>query len=374
MWSYEKRVAADIDRWRQAGWLTAEAEAAIRADLAARPGGMGLAGILSILGAVLIGFAAMSFVAANWQEMPRVARLGLLMAGLWGSYAAAGALFGRGKDAIAHAAVLLGVALFGAAIMLVAQMYHIDGNPPDAVLTWALGAVLAGVVLGANPALAAGVLLIGLWGGWETAQQGKVYWPFLIGWAVASAPIVWRRWVPGLHLSAVALSLFIISIGYLTRGGHAHWIVALIGLGVAGAGVGLNRIIGAERSWPVILIGYGMVLAFAGLFAEQFLEPTRWSLHAAAQARWAKLAVLAVFTLALLLGAIYWGYVNRQRGILWLAYGSFSIEILGLYFETIGTLMGSSLFFLTVGLVVMALAYAATRLKQLAGAEAEGVR
>ncbi len=53
-------------------------------------------------------------------------------------------------------AVLAGIALYGASIMLIAQMYHMDGNPPDAVLLWApncaewvatfFGCALSGVI------------------------------------------------------------------------------------------------------------------------------------------------------------------------------------------------------------------------------------
>src|SRR5690606_19372167 len=123
----------------------------IRADLAQRGSGIDLSTSLAVLGAVLIGFAAMSFVAANWQDMPRIARLGLLIAALWGSYGLAGGLLARGHAGFGHAAVLAGVGVFGASIMLISQMYHIDGNPPDAVLTWAAGALLAGILLSSNP-------------------------------------------------------------------------------------------------------------------------------------------------------------------------------------------------------------------------------
>jgi uncharacterized membrane protein len=48
--------------------------------------------------------------------------------------------------------------------------------------------------------------------------------------------------------------------------------------------------------------------------------------------------------------------------MLWLGYAGFSIEVLALYFKTIGTLLGSSLFFLSVGVIIVLLAAAAYRL------------
>ena len=38
--------------------------------------------------------------------------------------------------------LLIGGAVFGASIMLIAQTYHISGNPADAVLLWAAGCSL----------------------------------------------------------------------------------------------------------------------------------------------------------------------------------------------------------------------------------------
>ena len=71
--------------------------------------------------------------------------------------------------------------------MLIAQMFHIEGHPPDAVLTWALGALAAGVILQSNPALALAMLLICLWSGWETTDGGgEVHWAFLLGWGAVT--------------------------------------------------------------------------------------------------------------------------------------------------------------------------------------------
>ena len=80
MRGYEKRLAADLPRWREAGWVTAHGEAAILRDAANAKGGMGLAQVLATLAAILLGFAIMTFVASNWQEMPNSLRLALLFA------------------------------------------------------------------------------------------------------------------------------------------------------------------------------------------------------------------------------------------------------------------------------------------------------
>jgi uncharacterized membrane protein len=351
-WNYRRRAEQDLARWQAAGWVTDGGATAIRADLARGGGGAGLAQSLSVLAAVLIGFAVMSFVGANWEDMSRIARLGLLIGSLWASYAGAGYLMTRGAPGFANSAVLLGTALFGASIMLISQMYHIDGNPPDAVLLWAAGTLLAGVVLRSNPALAFAMVLVGVWSGMETAQRGDVFWPFLAGWVVVSAAFYWQGWKPGVHLAGVALTIFAVSLGYLLNQGHAHPLVAVIGLTVAGAAIGGGQThprLGALWSG---MLGYGIVIAFSGLWALQHFETQSTG----------DFMLLAVLTLALCLAAVWWGLTTGHRGALWLGYAGFSAEILGIYAEKLGTLINTSLFFLVAGLIVAALAYVAYRL------------
>jgi uncharacterized membrane protein len=349
---YARHLDRDLPRWREAGWLSADGEAAIRADVAAQARTVELAPVLGILGAVLIGFGAMSFVAAHWSDMARLFRLALIFGALFGAYGLAGFLFERRHPAFAHAAILVGVALFGAGIMLVAQMYHIEGHPPGAVLVWALGALLAGVVLKSDPALALAMLLMGLWSGWEMSDSGSVHWAFLAGWGAVAAAIAWRRWVPGLHLAAVVLSIWIVSLGYFLFNGHGHGLVVGIGLLVAAAGVAAPIVAERWSAWAIPAVAYGMTIAFAGLFALQFVETVTLDY----------LVLLAILALALVLGGVGYGLRVVSPALLWLGYAGFSIEVLGLYFKTVGTLLGSSLFFLSAGAIVIALAAIAYRL------------
>lgn len=362
MWLSRSHLQKDVERWRQAGWVTEEGARAIAHELSTRRRGPGLATVLGILGAVMLGFAAMSFVAANWQEMPRIVRLGIIFAGLLGSYGAAAALFARRMDAFAHAAILLGVAVFGAGIMLISQMYHIDGHPPDAVLVWALGGFGAGILLGSNPALAASAVLFGLWSGMETAMANIVHWPLLVAIAALAVAFLAHRWRPGLHLVAILLTGFVVRLGWVVDQGHAHWMVTLFGLLVAALAIAALELrprlpgfdVEAADIAPTAL-GYGMVISYAGLFTQQFIERITTP----------SLVLLAIVTLGLLLGAIVYGLRHGIRPAVWLGYVGFSVEILAIYFKTVGTLLGSSVFYLATGLIIIALAGLARRLHRV---------
>ncbi len=352
MWSYRKRLDRDLVRWRDAGWITPEGEGAIRRDLETGAHTLGLANALAILSAVLIGFAVMSFVAANWQDMPRILRIGLLIAALWAAYGFAGVFARRGMAGFAHAAILLGVAVFGGSIMLISQMYHMDGNPADAVLLWAGGALLAGIGLRSNPALAAAMGLAVYWGVTEALRLDQVFWPFLVPWALISAAFYWQRWRPGLHLSGLALTGFVVSLGYDLSGGHAHGLVVAAGLGAMAAAMAGERLKpDLSALWPG-LFNYGLITALAGLLALQFVEDPTLDVF----------ILLAVLALALLVAAIYWGLLSANRGALWIGYIGFSLEILAVYGKTMGTLLNTSLFFLVAGLIVSGLAAIAYRL------------
>jgi uncharacterized membrane protein len=355
MWSsYKKRLTRDLERWQSNGWVSEQGRVAILTELAKSGREMGLASALGILASVLFGFAAISFVAAHWQDVPRLGRLGLLLAAIWIGYGVAGWLATRNQRAFADAAILFAVAMFGASIMLISQMYNIGGEPSDGVLMWWIGALIAGAILRSNPALTLAMVLVCVWSFMESSERNEVHWPFLIGWAAVTAAFVWQRWRPGLHLSALALSFFVISIGYLLAQGHEHAIVATVGVLAAVVAVGTERTRPDLDHIAAPVLAYAIAVTFSGLFALQFIEsPSRGTLIA-----------LAALTLVLLLAAISHGFSTQNRGALWLGYIGFSIEILALYGATVGSILGTSLFFLIAALIVAALAYVALRLAQ----------
>jgi uncharacterized membrane protein len=368
MWIARRRLADDLERWRAHGWVTAEGEVYVKRDLLERHHGLGLPAVLAILGVVLLGFAAMSFVAANWQDMPRLLRLAIIFAGLGGAYSAAAGLFVRGTDAFAHSAILLGVAVFGSGIMLIAQMYHIEGHPPDAMLVWALGALAAGVLVRSNPPLAASTLLFGIWSGWGMGLSSTIHWPLLAAAAAVSVAFALNRWWPGLHLVATLLTGWLIATGYVVKGDAGQWAVVVIGLAVA-----MTALFAAHRSRTEALgtivsdvsaavLGYAMIAAFAGLWALQFFERNDT----------ASLVLFAAGTVSLLIVAIHQGLKLGFRGVVWLGYAGFSAEIFALYVKSVGSLLGSSLFFLVAGLIVIALAAVAWRLHRIGGGETAG--
>ncbi|MEQ1649156.1 MAG: DUF2157 domain-containing protein [Hyphomicrobiaceae bacterium] len=352
------RLRAEMARWQEQGWVTSEGVRSIQADLDSRRSGFGLAGTLATLGAVLMGFAAMSFVAANWQDMSKLLRLLILFGGLAGSYGLAYALFQRKLDVFGHAAVLTGVALFGASIMLIAQMYHMEGNPPDAVWLWAIGALVAGLLLKSNPALGAALILICIWSWMSMGQRlFGIHWGFLPMWGLAAAGIAMTRWRRGLDLLAMSFSSWLVMAALQYGNERGGYILAVIGVGLALFSILQGDVIDRWRRISGTLLSYGMVLAYIGLFVVQFV-PRGLLYGGSSQAIW----LPAIVTLGLIVGALWWAWRTENRSALWIAYVAFSVEIFALYLRKVGSLMGTSLFFFITGLLVIALSVVAYRL------------
>ena len=70
--SYQSRIRKDLERWIEAGWVDAGQRDAILGDVASSGRAWNAAGALSLLGAVLLAMSAISFVAANWDAMPKL--------------------------------------------------------------------------------------------------------------------------------------------------------------------------------------------------------------------------------------------------------------------------------------------------------------
>lgn len=182
--SRQRKLERDLDRWIGSGWVDPVHREAILADSASRPGHWSAAGAGLILGAALLALAALSFVAANWADMPRLIRLALILAALWAALAGAGDAFRRNNPALGHALALVGAALFGAAIMLTAQTFNISAFRNTGILIWAVGALAVAITIPSRPVLALSVLLGGAWMILETANPltPEIVWGFVPLW------------------------------------------------------------------------------------------------------------------------------------------------------------------------------------------------
>jgi len=98
--------------------------------------------IIVTIGAVLVGAGIFSFIAANWQEMSKPVKTGVILVSMLGSYGLGWYLkekLNLGKTG--SALFLLGTIIYGAGIFLVAQMFHTRANWPDGFILWMFGTI-----------------------------------------------------------------------------------------------------------------------------------------------------------------------------------------------------------------------------------------
>ena len=184
--SYQSRLRKDLEHWHAEGWVGAEGREAILADLANRPGRWTPAGALAILGAVLVALAAISFVGANWDAIPKLVVFALLLGSLWLSMLAAGRAFDRDAPVIGHALALLGAALFGVSIFLTAQTFNLSSFRNTAVLVWAIAALATALSVSSRPVMILATCLSSIWVWLEIISPAApdVMWSYALVWTV----------------------------------------------------------------------------------------------------------------------------------------------------------------------------------------------
>lgn len=164
---YVNRLKKDIARWLDLGLLAEAQGEAILQDVNASHRSRSFGSVVAILGAVLIAAALVAFVAANWNQMPKLARVAMLISSIWGSYLAAYIATLRQSPVIAEAFLVIGIAAFGASIMLIGQIYQLQGRNEDALFVWMLGGV-ATTVLARSPWSL--VFTVGVGAAWMIAE------------------------------------------------------------------------------------------------------------------------------------------------------------------------------------------------------------
>lgn len=135
----KKFIVTESRRWVEAGIVTTEQAERIAQLYTDRKQAVGL---VPLLGGVLIGLGILSFTAANWQAIPELMRLLIILAAMAGFYGAGDTVLKRGHDRIGIALLGLGLLSFGAGIVLIAQMFHLEAYDVTSWIIWGTAGLL----------------------------------------------------------------------------------------------------------------------------------------------------------------------------------------------------------------------------------------
>ncbi len=161
--NYASRLKEDLLAWQVDGLIDAHTRDRLLKRVVDEKYSTTFGGIVAMLGGLLVLAALIAFVAANWDQMPRIYRLGLLFGALWLSYLVAWFGASRGYDALSAAFIVIGIGAFGAAIILISQMFHLQGKPENAILLWATGGLVTTLLSRSTAALCTTIVLGSIW-------------------------------------------------------------------------------------------------------------------------------------------------------------------------------------------------------------------
>lgn len=161
--------------------------------------------IILTVAALLVGAGIFSFIAANWDDMPRPVKVGVILVTMVLAYAVSEIMLRHGYNKTSGAFLLLGALIYGAGIFLVAQTFHIRAHWPDGFLLWMLGVLAMAAVRGAY-GLHLLALLVGFIGTvslptymFDLGASRDVYlhtstWLLVLSLLACAGVGVWLRW------------------------------------------------------------------------------------------------------------------------------------------------------------------------------------
>ena len=253
MASYKARLTDDLDEWIRAGLVPAENRRAIL-DRVADGRRIDASAALAVIGALLLGAAAIAFVAANWGAIPRLPRFALIL-GLFAAVACAAAWTARDGRRPLMTNTLLAVAacVYAAAIGLTGQIFDIAGDPQAALRGAGLAA--GGLAL-AGRSSAAAIVALALFGMGEFAGEfgrGETRW--LIFAAPAGMALAWL-WTsrPLAHAASLALIVGLVAVISLYERFGAPGLLA--GAAVLAGLAALSRQLGERRTAPIFFLWF----------------------------------------------------------------------------------------------------------------------
>ena len=380
---FQRRLRVEISQWRDEGLITAEQTDSIlrRYDLPARAGsaiGNRTVSVIAIMGAALIGLGLIAFIAANWSDIPTLAKLALMVVGTPVIYVVGWLLSYRfGFVRIGAAVILLGAIAFGASLHLVAQTYHVPVNHPNLMPAWFLGVIPLAYIIRSQSVLGLSLIILLV----ATAFRAQEWVP-----DVLNDEMVW------LAPAYLVLGALLFAGGRLqSRFDYTRpfaRIFDIVGLLVVAAPVYLlgYHTIWEELRWSdpwslgVLSLEYWLVVGIAALAAAAALGLTWWQdrsrrtalilwetlaaigMGLVAGAMWVGLRFGAewlwwVFNLVMLAGVLAMiaaGYRWNRAWLINLAVIIFAITLFTRYFEFGFDLLGQSVAFIVAGVILLA--------------------
>jgi uncharacterized membrane protein len=353
-------VRADAARWAASGLIDGKTAEAIVLDVEAHDRrSLSFGSILAIMAALLLGAAILVFVASNWETIPRLARVGALFAIIFAGYVGGAVLKLSDHAAIGEAVWLVAAAAFGGSIALIGQMYHLSGDETQAVLTWCAGTALAAATLRSGPLTMAAVALAVAWlflREFDFWRDSDFPYAFIAIAAVLWLVSYWTGSAASRHLILLSLVFYAALLAVEHDGGLIG--IAAVLAAVSAALFALAVVMPVEVERIVRLGGllpvHGLIGFLAGMIMIQLELADDYD---------AGFAIAAAVALAGIVAAVMLAG-RESRGLRWIAYVGFAVELCLVYGVMIQDMLGTAGFFLAAGVILGLLALAIIRIEK----------
>jgi uncharacterized membrane protein len=407
---YRRHLEADLVKWVAEGVISGDAAQSIRKARFGEEAASRLPAIFAMLGALMLAASVSAFVAANWQEIPRLVRLVGILAVIAGCFFPALLLQRRGMPNAADAAITFATLCFGAGVALVGQMYHLPADWPAGAMLIAIGGLVAAAFTGKNGPLVIAFVAMASWswGRFDAWQWRDIHWSFLLLFVPGVLLALGRENRLLAHTAILALSVWLATLLVSEAGNKYFYNLVDGGLAFSAAYIAIG-LLALHRGWPAAmqaLLPWGSWVFGILLCVEIFLvlEESRVTVHVfgsyiypAYGAALIALAALALFgpkrdkgrfvliaacvagltiplmlsgvvgtnipirvlvSIAVLVSAlalIAGGLLAGLGTLIVVGYAVFGASVLILLWHTIGTLLNQSLFFLVAGVALVGL-------------------
>jgi uncharacterized membrane protein len=370
MASYSSRVRSDITRWLQAGLIDAPTADALGRDVEANERkSFSFGSILAMMAALLFGAAILIFVAANWEGIPRLARVAALFAVILAGYVGGAVLKTRDHEAIGEALWIIAAAAFGGSIALIGQMYHFSGDESSAVITWGIGTAVAAIALRSNPLTVAAVGIADAWlflRGFDYFRNKDFPHLFLAMALVLFVVSFWTRSQAARHLIILSVIFYLVMLVM----NHDTLQIA-IPLALVSALLFAASVVAPEPVDKIVQLGGRLPLHalfgfLTGLAMIQFELADKSSYDSG-------FGIASAVALAGIAAAIVMAG-RESRALRWLAYVGFAFELAIIYVVTLQSMLDTAGFFLAAAVLLGILALVIIRIeKRMKNPRTEGI-
>lgn len=266
MAAYKDRVKQDLDRWIAAGLVSSEKRGEILATIPdARR--LDAATALAWVGSALLGIAVISFIAGNWEDMPRIGRFALVLtafalaagAGAWASH--------KGRPDLSNIALMIAACVFAAAIGLTGQIFDIAGDPQAASYASGIAAFALALAGRSTGAATVGLVMIALGDftgrQWFSGDNGDA------PWMLAAAPLgafLALRWGSSALAHVSALAIIYCFCWFAARSEPEAATLLFLSIVMGAMAAGARYLFTKDRPFSGIFYGWftaGAVLLFA---------------------------------------------------------------------------------------------------------------